>query len=65
MLVAYRTDEGLPWVLPVVREAEKQMVNDATLNKEYLNVLGLEEFTKAATSMLLGTDSPALLENRV
>lgn len=52
-------------MLPVVKEAEKQMVNDATLNKEYLNVLGLEDFTKAATSMLLGTDSPALLENRV
>lgn len=63
--LAYRDDKGQPWVLPVVRQAEKVMANDETLNKEYLPVLGLETFSLAATSMLLGSDSPALLESRV
>ncbi|KAJ8940037.1 hypothetical protein NQ314_010869 [Rhamnusium bicolor] len=61
---AYRTNEGKPWVLPVVRAAEKALANDETLNKEYLPVLGLEAFTTAATKMLLGEDSPAVIQNR-
>lgn len=61
---AYRTDEGKPWVLPVVRTAEKALANDETLNKEYLPVLGLDSFTSASTKMLLGSNSPALAENR-
>ncbi|KAJ8982503.1 hypothetical protein NQ317_018543 [Molorchus minor] len=50
---AYRTSEGKPWVLPVVRAAEKALANDDTLNKEYLPVLGMEAFSNAATRMLL------------
>ncbi|KAK5646925.1 hypothetical protein RI129_005389 [Pyrocoelia pectoralis] len=61
---AYRTDEGKPWVLPVVREVEKLLASGETYNKEYLPVLGLESFTNAATSMLLGHDSPALLNKK-
>lgn len=63
--LAYRTDEGKPWVLPLVRRLEQQMACDPALNKEYLPVLGLESFTTAATSMLLGFDSPAIYEGRV
>jgi len=59
---AYRTEESKPWVLPVVRKIEEQMAKDTTLNKEYLPVLGLPAFTTAATSMLLGKDSKALLD---
>lgn len=52
-------------MLPVVRTAEKELANDDALNKEYLPVLGLEAFSSAATRMLLGDDSPAIVENRV
>lgn len=52
-------------MLPVVRAAEKALADDETLNKEYLPVLGLDAFSTAATKMLLGEDSPAILENRV
>ena len=38
---AYRTDEGKPWVLPSVRAAEKALVADDSLNKEYLPIDGL------------------------
>nr|CAH0110435.1 unnamed protein product [Daphnia galeata] len=61
---AYRTDEGKPWVLPVVRQMEQQLAADETLNKEYLPVLGYEPLASAATSMLLGSDSPSLKEGR-
>ena len=62
---AYRTDEGKPWVLPVVKKMEKKLAADDTLNKEYLPVLGLEQFTNAATSMLLGANCKAITEGRV
>ncbi|KAJ8973160.1 hypothetical protein NQ317_017111 [Molorchus minor] len=61
----YRTSEGKPWVLPVVRAAEKALANDDTLNKEYLPVLGIEAFSNAATRMLLGEDSPAIVQSRI
>lgn len=62
---AYRTEKGQPWVLPVVRTVEKDLANDDALNKEYLPVLGLDAFSSAATKMLLGSDSPAIVDNRV
>jgi aspartate aminotransferase len=61
---AYRTDEGKPWVLPVVRQVEQQLAVDESLNKEYLPVLGLELMASAATRMLLGPDSASLKEGR-
>nr|CAH7745924.1 unnamed protein product [Callosobruchus chinensis] len=61
---AYRTNEGKPWVLPVVRVAEQALANDETLNKEYLPVLGLETFATGATKMLLGADNTAVIDNR-
>jgi len=64
---AYRTDEGKPWILPCVKKAESilaRQIEEEKINHEYLPVLGLDGFTKAATKMLLGEDSPALAENR-
>lgn len=55
--LAYRTEEGKPWVLPVVKKAEKAIVDDSSLNHEYLPVLGLDSFSSAATGLLLGDDS--------
>lgn len=62
---AYRTEEGKPWVLPVVRTIEAQMSSDATLNKEYLPLLGMKAFTEACTKLLLGESSLAITQNRV
>ena len=63
----YRTEEGKPWILPVVKKAETALAEDIcaeTINHEYLTPVGLDTFSAAATSMLLGADSPALKENR-
>lgn len=61
---AYRTNEGKPWVLPVVKKAEAKIVADSTLNHEYLPVLGLDSLTRAASGLLLGEDSSAIKEKR-
>lgn len=63
-ITAYRTNEGKPWVLPVVRQVEKDLASDDAQTHEYLPVLGLESFSDAATRILLGADSPAVLEGR-
>ena len=52
-------------MLPVVRTVEAQMATDQTLNHEYLPVAGLQEFRDKAIDLLLGTDCPAKIENRV
>ena len=64
-IIAYRTDEGTPWVLPVVRTVESQMSSDETLDHEYLAIDGLRSYTDAAARLLLGEDSAAITENRV
>ncbi|PSS10803.1 hypothetical protein M430DRAFT_179300 [Amorphotheca resinae ATCC 22711] len=58
---AYRDNDAKPWVLPVVK---KILRNDPALNHEYLPISGLESFTSAAAKLILGADSPALLEKR-
>jgi len=50
---AYRTDDGKPLYVPVVKKAES-LVLENTKNHEYLPILGLESFTKAASKLLLG-----------
>ncbi|KAF9283155.1 Aspartate aminotransferase, cytoplasmic [Mortierella alpina] len=61
---AYRTEEGKPWVLPVVKKADHILVDDENLDHEYLPILGLEPFRKAATALILGSDSKAITEGR-
>ncbi|CAI8047906.1 Aspartate aminotransferase, cytoplasmic, partial [Geodia barretti] len=62
---AYRTEEGKPWVLPVVRTVEAQMSADPTLNKEYLPLPGMPALIEGLTRLLLGESSLAITQNRV
>ena len=48
-----------------MRTVEQQIANDLTLNHEYLPVLGLPEFTNQAVKLILGADSPAVVNNLV
>lgn len=65
MVLAYRTDDAQPWVLPVVKKTELQIAQDEKLNHEYLPVLGLESFSSAATAMVLGADNSVIKEGKV
>ena len=62
---AYRTEEGKPWVLPVVRKVEEQMAKDTTIDHEYLPIDGLASFNTAMATLAFGPDSKALAEKRV
>jgi hypothetical protein len=61
---AYRTAEGKPFVLPVVKKVE-QMMLEKNFDKEYIPQSGLPEFQAVSPALLLGKDSPALREKRV
>ncbi|EIE18335.1 aspartate aminotransferase [Coccomyxa subellipsoidea C-169] len=61
---AYRTEELKPYVLNVVKKAEKIML-ESEENKEYLPIQGLEAFNKATAELLLGQDHPAIKEGRI
>ncbi|KAH8408061.1 hypothetical protein KR222_008431, partial [Zaprionus bogoriensis] len=62
---AYRTDDNKPYVLPVVKKCELEIVSDQSLDHEYLPMAGNPEFTKLSTELLLGSGNKALKENRV
>ncbi|EGN95393.1 hypothetical protein SERLA73DRAFT_186351 [Serpula lacrymans var. lacrymans S7.3] len=62
---AYRDDDNNPWVLPVIKKATQILLNDPTLDHEYLPITGLPEFTAAAARLILSPTSPALAEGRV
>ncbi|KAK9788453.1 hypothetical protein WJX73_007890 [Symbiochloris irregularis] len=61
---AYRTEEGKPLVLEVVREAEQRLVSDPNLDKEYLGITGLPEFCRLSAILAFGEDSKVLAEKR-
>ncbi|CAG2115513.1 unnamed protein product, partial [Medioppia subpectinata] len=61
---AYRTDEGKPWVLPVVRKAVVEILTDESLDYEYLGQLGDDLFAQSATKLLLGDGCQAIDERR-
>mmetsp|Transcript_8579 Transcript_8579/g.9765 ORF Transcript_8579/g.9765 Transcript_8579/m.9765 type:complete len:425 (-) Transcript_8579:1364-2638(-) len=61
---AYRDDNGNPYVLPSIRQAEKLIV-EQELNKEYLGIAGLPGFIKLSLEFAYGTESAALKEGRI
>nr|WPS94675.1 aspartate aminotransferase [Naematelia aurantialba] len=61
---AYRDGEGKPYVLPSVLKAERKLAR-ALLDKEYLPITGLSDFTKAAAKLAYGEESAPLVEERL
>ncbi|BBN01519.1 aspartate aminotransferase, cytoplasmic [Marchantia polymorpha subsp. ruderalis] len=62
---AYRTEEGKPLVLNVVRKAEEQLLADKSRNKEYLPISGITHFSRLSAQLILGSDCPAIAEKRI
>lgn len=61
---AYRDQDGKPFVLPSVRQAEAAIVA-AKYDKEYLGITGFPQFTKHAAILAYGSDSAPLKEGRI
>ena len=55
---AYRSDDGKPYLLNVVKEVEKQLANEE-IPKEYLSIDGMKDFTHGATRLLYGPNAPS------
>ncbi|XP_014278574.1 aspartate aminotransferase, cytoplasmic isoform X2 [Halyomorpha halys] len=51
----YRTEMGLPWVMPIVREIEKVLANNIKENIKYSS-FGSNEFRHAVTEFVLGKE---------
>jgi len=62
---AYRTDEGKPLVLNCVKKAEKRLLEDASLNKEYLPQRGDMAYVGVCQKMLFGETSQLLKDGLV
>ncbi|XP_013982475.1 aspartate aminotransferase, mitochondrial [Salmo salar] len=60
---AYRDDHGKPFVLDCVRKAEA-LISSKQLDKEYLAIGGLGDFTKSCALLALGADSEVLKSGR-
>lgn len=65
---AYRTDEGSPWVLASIKEAERRVAADlqsGQSDKEYLPIEGDACFRSLSARLAFGESSPALMEGRL
>lgn len=63
---AYRDENGKPWILPAVKEAEAIISADLSkYNKEYPPVAGFPLFLEAAQLLMFGKDSKASQEGRI
>ena len=61
---AYRDDEGKPYVLKCVTQAEKKLI-DTNLNKEYASIHGPVDFRSVTAQLAIGDAGNALAEGRV
>lgn len=62
---AYRDENGKPWVLPSVREAERRLTEDETRNKEYSPIAGDAAFVDRALQFAYGESFYGANKDRV
>lgn len=60
----YRGDDGKPFVLKCVREAERRLLNQ-NLDFEYAPITGVPGFVKAAEKLAFGEDNAAAKDRRL
>ena len=61
---AYRCDQGMPFVLPVVREAENEIIMEE-VDHEYSGIAGCPNFVNLALRFVYGEDCVPLREKRI
>lgn len=62
---AYRSEDGKPYVFPVVRLAEQKIANNTSLDKEYAPIDGEAAFNKGARGVLFGWNHKDVTSGRV
>jgi len=61
---AYRDDNGKPYILNSIREAEARIM-DKAMDKEYAAITGVPEFVDVALQFAYGADSEAIASKRI
>jgi len=65
---AYRTEEGKPYILPVVLQAESELFSEATdgeVDKEYTTIDGPAALKTMTQKLILGEDAESVEDGRV
>ncbi len=62
---AYRDNNGKPFVFPIVKKVEREIVEDPTLDKEYAPIEGVADFIQGAKMVTFGWDHPDVNSGRV
>eukprot|EP00918_Siedleckia_nematoides_P050752 GHVU01111142.1.p2 GENE.GHVU01111142.1~~GHVU01111142.1.p2 ORF type:complete len:502 (-),score=92.80 GHVU01111142.1:342-1847(-) len=62
---AYRTEEGKPYIFPVVDKVQKQMIAEPTLDKEYAPIDGPAELKEPTQRLIFGPTSKSVKEGRI
>ena len=55
---AYRDNEGKPYVFPIVKKVEHEVVSDLALDKEYAPIEGVADLITGSRGALFGWDNP-------
>nr|AZL94494.1 cytosolic aspartate aminotransferase [Nephromyces sp. MMRI] len=61
---AYRDDDGLPYIFDVVKDAERDLLDYSTYNKEYTLIDGVPNYPKLSRNLIF-KDCLANRENRI
>jgi aspartate/tyrosine/aromatic aminotransferase len=61
---AYRDNNGKPYVFPIVKKVEAEIVADPSLDKEYAPIEGVADFIKGSQMVVFGWDNPDLASGR-
>lgn len=61
---AYRTDDGKPYILPCVREAETRIL-EQDMDHEYAGIQGIDSFIQKVLTVAYGAESKALKDGRI
>lgn len=64
-ILAYRCNEGKPFVFPVVRKTDIVLANNESLTKEYFIIEEDTNFKRLTLECVLGKNSPVINEKRV
>ncbi|MES1917277.1 MAG: hypothetical protein MHM6MM_009016 [Cercozoa sp. M6MM] len=62
---AYRTEQGKPYVLDVVRDTEVEMAKEVERNIEYAPIGGDPNFIALSQKLMFGDSSAAIAEGRI
>lgn len=61
---AYRDDNGKPYILPSVKQAE-EMIMANNMDHEYATIIGVPEFNKLSAQLAFGDDCTSLQKGLV